>query len=118
MIRKNDYALDLFNGDTGLITSDHLVYFPNREKPVPLQLLPEYDAAYAMTAHQSQGSGFDDVLLLLPAGDNPIVTRELIYTAVTRARKNITIRGSREMICKAIEKTSCRAGGLVEKLLA
>ena len=116
MVTRNTYALDLFNGDTGLIVNDRLVRFPGREDPIPLAALPEYDLAYAITAHKSQGSGYDRVLLLMPPDRSQVMTRELIYTAVTRARKQVTIRGSRELIEEAVTRRFIKNSGLAEKL--
>ena len=78
--------------------------------------LPEHTTAYAMTVHKSQGSEFDEVLFILPDSDFPILTRELIYTALTRARKKITIRGSRSIIRKAIDRQIERTSGLRDAL--
>jgi len=94
MITRNDYHLRLFNGDVGITLPDPeagnglRVFFPDADglprKVHPLRL-PEHETVYAMTVHKSQGSEFDNVLLLLPDRDSPVLTRELIYTGVTRA---------------------------------
>jgi exodeoxyribonuclease V alpha subunit len=117
MVTRNTYALNLFNGDTGLIVNDGLVRFPDRDGFVPLAALPEHDIAYAITAHKSQGSGYDRVLLLLPPEKSQAVTRELVYTAVTRARKQVAIRGSRELVEEAVARRFIKNSGLAEKLL-
>ncbi|MEJ2729550.1 MAG: ATP-binding domain-containing protein, partial [Deltaproteobacteria bacterium] len=78
--------------------------------------LPEHVTVYAMTVHKSQGSEFDEVLLILPDSDFPILTRELIYTALTRARKKITILGSRSIIRNAIARKIERTSGLRDAL--
>jgi len=78
--------------------------------------LPEHTTVYAMTVHKSQGSEFDEVLFILPDRDFPILTRELIYTALTRARKKITIWGNRSIIRKAIDRQIERASGLRDAL--
>ena len=95
MITKNDYSLGLFNGDIGITLADPerptdalYVYFPDtsgRLKRFPPHRLSEHETVYAMTVHKSQGSEFDHIALLLPEKDNPLLTRELIYTALTRA---------------------------------
>ncbi|MBQ9501420.1 MAG: exodeoxyribonuclease V subunit alpha [Lentisphaeria bacterium] len=117
MVTRNTYALDLFNGDTGLIVNGGLVRFPGRDDAIPLAALPGHDIAYAITAHKSQGSGYDRVLLLLPPARSQVVTRELIYTAVTRARKEVTIRGVRELIAEAVSRRFVKNSGLAGKLL-
>jgi exodeoxyribonuclease V alpha subunit len=100
MITANDYRMELFNGEVGvLITAEReipehfsendYVYFPSGKK-IPALLLPPYELAYAMTVHKSQGSEFEEVLLLLPETKKP-VSIPLLYTAVTRARKKITL---------------------------
>ena len=102
MITSNDYRMDLFNGEIGVLITEgkeipeffseqDYVYFASGKK-IPALLLPSYELAYAMTVHKSQGSEFDEVLLLLPETATP-VTIPLLYTAVTRARKKITLFG-------------------------
>lgn len=102
MITTNDYRLELFNGEMGIwllqneeskdsLSIHDMVYFPSGKK-IPALLLPQHELAYAMTVHKSQGSEFDEVLLLLPKSPHP-VSQELLYTAVTRARKKIALWG-------------------------
>ena len=116
MIRHNNYDLQLFNGDTGLIISGKKAVFPGREEPLSLAILPEYDIAYAITAHKSQGSGYRHVILLLPNEEHALVNRPLIYTAVTRARKTAVIYGDRKVIENALQNTGSRASGLAQRL--
>jgi exodeoxyribonuclease V alpha subunit len=109
MITSNDYNLRLFNGDVGIVLEDPegshglRAFFPTEEgafrKFHPIRL-PEHETVYAMTVHKSQGSEFDRVLLILPDRDFSILTRELIYTAVTRARKAVEIW----MLCGMTER--------------
>jgi len=120
LITRNDYNHDLFNGDMGVIMPvegayDHELnlFFSGTSagtKRLPLYQLPPNETAYAMTVHKSQGSEFDDVVLVLPDQDFPVLTRELLYTAVTRARRNVLIWSSepilRNMISRKIERTS------------
>jgi exodeoxyribonuclease V alpha subunit len=125
LITRNHYPLRLFNGDIGVTlpdaeTGDQLaVFFPGDSGKVrrfqPYQL-PEHTTVYAMTVHKSQGSEFDEVLFILPDRDFPILTRELIYTALTRARKKITIWGDRSIIRKAITRQIERNSGLRDAL--
>lgn len=104
MITANDYRMDLFNGEIGILMTEgreipeffsenDYVFFASGKK-IPALLLPSYELAYAMTVHKSQGSEFDEVLLLLPETATP-VSIPLLYTAVTRARKKITLWGER-----------------------
>ena len=74
--------------------------------------LPEHDTAFAMTIHKSQGSEFEHVLIVLPTEQSPILTRELIYTGVTRAKGRMTLLSSREVLSDALERTVQRASGL------
>jgi len=118
MVGKNSYELDLFNGDTGLVISGRQVRFPGREDALPLASLPKSDIAYAITAHKSQGSGYDRVLLVMPPEGSSVMTRELIYTAVTRARHQVTIRGGRDVIEECVAHRFIKNSGLAQKLLA
>ena len=123
MVLRNDYVLKLFNGDVGIVlpdASDTLtVYFPDSEgsfRPVAPLRLPEHETAFATTVHKAQGSEFDRVLLMLPANPNRVVTRELLYTAVTRSRLGVTIVGGAEVVEKAIVSPTRRYTGLVARL--
>lgn len=117
MIRHNNYSLELFNGDTGLIIPGKKAVFPGKSEPLPLSLLPEYDIAYAITAHKSQGSGYQKIFLLLPDEEHPLLNRPLIYTAVTRARLTAEVYGKKEVIKKALNLTGNRSSGLPQRLL-
>ncbi len=126
LITQNDYFLSLFNGDIGITLQDNsgasaepLVYFrdPTGDiRGIPPYRLPEHETVYAMTVHKSQGSEFDHVTLVLPDQDAPVLTRELIYTAVTRARKTLTIYGREAVIRSAITKKIDRTSGLRDVL--
>ncbi len=126
MIRRNDYNTGLFNGDIGITMpdpeadSDELcVFFPGAdEEPRKFSphRLPEHDTVYTMTVHKAQGSEFDDVLLILPDRDSPVLTRELIYTAITRAKKSLRIFGSKEIINTAVSRKIERSSGLRDAL--
>ena len=78
--------------------------------------LPEHSCAYALTVHKSQGSEFDEVLLVLPSSENPVLTRELVYTGITRARKRVTIQGERLSFVQGCRRRVQRASALAEKL--
>ena len=126
MITKNDYNLGLFNGDIGITLADPklpgdalYVYFPDvggEFKRFPPQRLSEHETVYAMTVHKSQGSEFDHVTLLLPERDYPLLTRELIYTALTRARQTVSIWGTMSVLKAAITRSLERTSGLRDAL--
>jgi len=126
LIARNHYPLGLFNGDIGLTLPDAgadgnqlAVFFPGDSGTVRRFLphqLPQHETVYAMTVHKSQGSEFDEVLFIMPDRDFEILTRELIYTALTRARKKISIWGNRETIQRAISRGIKRTSGLRDAL--
>ena len=96
MVTKNDYNLRLFNGDIGITLADPeannqlRVFFPSLDggvRKIPPLRLPEHETVFAMTVHKSQGSEFNQVLFIVPDVSARVLTRELIYTAITRARK-------------------------------
>jgi exodeoxyribonuclease V alpha subunit len=123
MITRNDYNLQLFNGDIGILWDDDngefRAYFPDKNgtfRSFAFARLPEHETVYAMTVHKSQGSEFDDVLLVLPDQSSSVLTRELIYTAITRARKSVSIWGLDTVLTKAVENRIERTSGLREVL--
>ena len=123
MVLANDYVLKLFNGDIGIVLPDVsetlMVHFPDSDggfRPVAPLRLPEHETAFATTVHKAQGSEFDRVLLMLPAKPNRVVTRELLYTAVTRSRSGVAIVGGAEVVEKAIVSPTRRYSGLVARL--
>ncbi len=123
MVLANDYVLKLFNGDVGIVLPDGsetlMVHFPDGDggfRTVAPLRLPEHETAFATTVHKAQGSEFDRVLLMLPAKPNRVVTRELLYTAVTRSRSGVAIVGGVEVVEKAIATPTRRHSGLVARL--
>lgn len=123
MIGRNDSALGLFNGDVGIAlpgAHGHLrVYFqlPNGDiKSVQPNRLPYHDTAYAMTVHKSQGSEFEHTALVLPPHFSPLITRELLYTGITRARRKLTLYASHQVLNHAINTSTLRRSGLVDRL--
>ncbi|MCP4041838.1 MAG: exodeoxyribonuclease V subunit alpha [Gammaproteobacteria bacterium] len=125
MIRRNDYGVGLFNGDMGILWPDPeagnslRAWFEMPDhtmKRVLPSRLPEHETAYAMTVHKSQGSEFDQVLLILPFDEVAMVTRELIYTGITRARIGVEIWGSDEIFTKAVQGRIQRTSGLGDRL--
>ncbi len=124
LINQNDYGIKVYNGDTGIIMNDPAdgkAYFFSSasddtiRKIMPLKL-PDHETAYAMTVHKSQGSEFDNVLLLLPDRAGPVLTRELLYTAITRARKRVEIFGSENILRHMINNPTSRTSGLKDAL--
>jgi exodeoxyribonuclease V alpha subunit len=125
MITKNDYPLRLFNGDMGIALPDPdgsqelRVFFPSPDGGVrkfPPLRLPEHETGYALTVHKGQGSEFDRVLLILPDRDAPLLSRELIYTGITRAREQVEIWGKEITFRRAVSRRIQRSSGLREAL--
>ncbi len=124
MITGNNYELGLFNGDTGVVMDNdgtRAVWFENPEGGLrhlsPLRLPPN-ETAFALTAHKSQGSEFDRVLLILPDQISEVISRELLYTAVTRARSSLEIWGVEEVFRQTVERRTLRTSGLSDRLAA
>ena len=125
MVTCNDYHLNLFNGDVGLIvkpdadTSRLSAFFMDSDRKARMMSparLPAHETVYAMTVHKSQGTEFDTVLLVLPRHVSPVVTRELFYTAVTRAKQKVVVVASCDIIRRAVETRVQRASGLSGQL--
>ncbi|MRR35032.1 exodeoxyribonuclease V subunit alpha, partial [bacterium] len=125
MVTMNDYDLRLFNGDIGIVLPDPesdgspRVFFPADDggiRTIPPARLPAHETVYAMTVHKSQGSEFGRVLVLLPDRDTELLTRELVYTAVTRASGRVAIWGNPEIFCAAVSRRIRRNSGLRERL--
>ena len=122
IVTENDYGLQLHNGDTGVVVaaaSGRLVAAFERGgdiAEVSPARLAAVDTVYAMTVHKSQGSQFDEVAFLLPGAESRLLTRELLYTAVTRARRRLTVVGGEAPIRAAIERPITRASGLRRSL--
>jgi len=115
IITKNDYAQKLYNGQTGVLVrrigyeSEDKVLFSDRE--LPFISLSHFEYAYVISVHKSQGSEYDHVLLIVPPGSE-VFGRELLYTAVTRARNKIEIKGDRQAFLQALTKSSRKISGL------
>ncbi|WP_306204480.1 exodeoxyribonuclease V subunit alpha [Actinoplanes sp. RD1] len=123
LITANDYDSGLYNGDTGVIvdTPDGMrAAFARGGTPVlvPPSRLSSAETLYALTVHRSQGSQFGKVSLILPEAGSPLLTRELLYTAVTRARTGLRILGTPDGIRAAVERPVARATGLRDSLAA
>lgn len=123
MITRNDSALGLFNGDIGITLRDEegnlKVFFPLPDgsiKAIQPSRLPSHETAWVMTVHKSQGSEFDHTALVMPTQFLPLLTRELVYTAITRARKQLTIYSEPGVFKRAVQLQTQRRSGLVERL--
>lgn len=118
MIARNDSALGLFNGDIGIALDRGQglrVWFAMPDgsiKSVQPSRLPEHETTWAMTVHKSQGSEFDHAALILPSQRSPVVTRELVYTAVTRARRRLSLYADERVLSGAIATRTERRSGL------
>jgi exodeoxyribonuclease V alpha subunit len=123
LITENDYVHQLYNGDIGVVWapagSPPRVWFRRADGSLrdyaPAQL-GAYQTAWALTVHKSQGSEFDHVHLVLPATPHPLVTRELIYTGITRGRQRVTLWSSPEVLFQGISQRMMRTSGLKELL--
>jgi exodeoxyribonuclease V alpha subunit len=125
MVTLNDYGLKLFNGDVGIALPDAkgeaMVWFPDEAggwRGVAPARMPQHETAFAMTVHKSQGSEFDDVLVVLPPYETPVLTRELLYTAVTRAKRQVTLLSPESAVRTSIQRKVERASGLLARLLS
>jgi exodeoxyribonuclease V alpha subunit len=129
LIQRNDYERRLFNGDQGVVVkvdrgrgdAPELMAAFARGKGFelwPVDDLPDLGVAFAMTVHKAQGSEVEHVALVLPDADIPLLTRELVYTAVTRARRSVALVGPYELLARAVSRSVERHSGIAEALLS
>ncbi|MBP7901706.1 MAG: exodeoxyribonuclease V subunit alpha [Spirochaetes bacterium] len=120
MAVENDYDMKIFNGDTGIICKNERMYayFPGDDslRKINPYLLKSYEKSFCMTVHKSQGSEFENVIFVIPNEDSRVFSKELIYTALTRAKKNITIIGSKKIFNAGILRKTERSSGLSSRL--
>jgi exodeoxyribonuclease V alpha subunit len=121
LITANDYEIGLFNGDTGVVVrSGDGVRAAFARGGAPVLIAPvrlsAVQTVHAMTVHRGQGSQFDRVSLILPPAESPLLTRELFYTAITRARSGIRILGAEDAVRAAVSRPIARASGLRNRL--
>ena len=123
MVTVNDAPRRLFNGDIGVVveqpeTGALEVVIPDGEsiRHVPRVHLGRVETVHALTIHKSQGSEFDRVVVVLPPADSLLATRELLYTAITRARSSVTLIGSLDAVLAAVSRPTRRASGLRARL--
>ena len=118
LVTANDYDVELYNGDTGVVVDGGargpLAAFARGAAPVLLSphRLSAVQTVHAMTVHRGQGSQFDTVTFLLPPPESPLLTRELLYTAITRAKTFVRVVGSEESVRRAVGRPVVRASGL------
>jgi len=122
LVTENDYGLRLYNGDTGVVVAreDGRIGAAFARRGEILELSPgrldAVDTVYAMTIHKSQGSQFDTAAVLLPDPTSRLLTRELLYTAITRARERVILVGTEATIRAAVSRPIARASGLRQRL--
>jgi len=127
LITENSYRHRLFNGDVGICLRDEgagargiTAWFPGDDPDAPRPFhpaaLPAHESAFAMTVHKAQGSEFDEVWLQLPRRDNRVLSRELLYTGITRARHALHVAGDAAVIEAALSRHASRWSGLAQRL--
>jgi exodeoxyribonuclease V alpha subunit len=125
MVIRNDHQLRLYNGDIGIVLPNASqeggmgVGFLGEDRTLRWMSpnrLPPHESVYAMTVHKSQGSEFDEVLMVLPEQDTPLLTRELLYTGITRSRQRFTLAASLPVLQTTVERRLRRHSGLAELL--
>ena len=117
MITQNDRLQDVANGDVGVVMpgDSQSLYLPmaGRPRPIRLELLPAMELAFATTIHKSQGSEFDDVAIVLPpGGDSPLLTREILYTGITRTKGSVRLYAGEASVAACCQKAVERVTGL------
>ncbi len=130
MVQRNDYAHGLFNGDQGMVVrvdgdeggGPRLAVVFTRGSTfqiLPVDAIADLAPAFAMTVHKAQGSEYDHVALVLPESDAPLqtlLTRELVYTAMTRARRSVLLVARGDLVARAVARTAERSSGVAERL--
>jgi len=118
LVAENDYELSLFNGDTGVVVRHPergtIAAFGDPQHPILVRpgRLSGVQSVHAMTIHKSQGSQFSSVTVVLPPAESPLLTRELLYTAATRASDHVRLIGTEEAVRAAVARPVTRASGL------
>jgi exodeoxyribonuclease V alpha subunit len=121
LLTSNDYGLELFNGDTGVVLAHGdgtraAIATPYGARLLSTSRLTDVDTMHAMTVHKSQGGQAAEVTVLLPPDDSPLLTRELLYTALTRAQTRVTVVATDDAVRLAIGRPANRASGLARRL--
>ncbi|MYF27428.1 MAG: exodeoxyribonuclease V subunit alpha [Gammaproteobacteria bacterium] len=125
IVTRNDRATALSNGDTGIVVDGgdgRRVWFPDLKRSdgerfeVSPARLPAHDSFFALTVHRAQGSEYDEVAFVPGPAESRVVTRELFYTAVTRAREKVVVHGTEDGVMEAVVRSTDRVGGLASRL--
>jgi len=121
LVTSNDYGLDLFNGDTGVVVAAGdgvraAIAVPGGHRALATSRLTDVETMHAMTVHKSQGSQATAVTVLLPPDDSRLLTRELLYTALTRAEQKVTVVATPDAVRLAVQRPAQRASGLAARL--
>jgi exodeoxyribonuclease V alpha subunit len=127
MVTVNDPSTGLFNGDVGVVIEHGgrlMVAFDHAGdgggsdtvRLLSPARLPHVETVHAMTIHKSQGSEFDHVVVVLPPPESRLASRDLLYTALTRAVDHLTIVGDRAAIEQSVTRRTSRIGGLADRL--
>jgi len=121
IIEENSYELRLYNGDFAMLVDGQPPIATVQSdtdgfREIAEARLPRFSDAFALSVHKAQGSEFDEVLLVLPDEDAPLLTRELLYTAVSRARKRVRVVGPKQVVAAALERRAQRYSGLVDAI--
>ena len=123
IVTRNDYALGVFNGDIGIALpapdGAMRVCFRLADgslRTISPAALPPHDTAFALTVHKSQGSEFDHAALVLPSGFGRVLSRELVYTAITRAKRRVDVIGSPAVFAQAVQTPTRRDSGLAARI--
>lgn len=126
MVTQNAPALDLYNGDIGICMPDQnsignlMVYFQRPDGSVKKYIpsrLPACETALAITIHKSQGSEFEEVLIVLPDSISPVLSKELVYTAITRAKTSVKFCTDKSIFMAAVNNRASRLSGLSGKII-
>ena len=125
LVNKNNRELNLFNGDIGLIRKDKdgkwMAYFLDKNGELRDGILPSiiggYETVYAMTIHKSQGSEFNNVLIVLPEKNkHDLLTKELLYTAVTRAKSKVVVQATEDVVINTVKTRVSRTSGIIDRI--
>ncbi|MDE2281262.1 MAG: exodeoxyribonuclease V subunit alpha [Actinomycetales bacterium] len=118
LVTRNQRTIGLFNGDVGVVVEagGELVVSFDDGRERPLAAIAHVEPAWAMTIHKSQGSEYDHVVVVLPRAGSPLLSRELLYTGITRAKRSVALVGDLASVAAATERRVDRVSGLTERL--
>ena len=121
IIEQNSHELRIYNGDFAMLVDGETPTATVQSdadgfRTIAVARLPQFSDAFALSVHKAQGSEFDEVLVVLPEEDAPLLTRELLYTAVSRARKRVRVIGPKAVIAATLDRRAQRHSGLVDAI--